>query len=101
MDVVGRHGDHYKLTFAVTAREMAPTLRMAIRKEVAVNPDGYELDAPSEVIAALEAGPLTGRRISYYASAEAWNAIQAQREATGDSQSGAINALVLRQKQGY
>ena len=37
-----------------------------------------------------------GARLSYYASAEAIRKIQATREETGDSLSGAINTLILR-----
>ena len=37
-----------------------------------------------------------GARLSYYASADAIRAIQAHRDETGNSLSGAINSLILR-----
>lgn len=101
MTVSGRFGGGYDRSVKASPAEMAGILRREIGRYVATNPDGGDYFAPPDVIEALEHGtvdgiPTTGQRISYYASPEAIQAIHAEREATGNSQSGAINALVLK-----
>lgn len=103
LTVSGRFGGGYDRSVKASPAEMAGILRREIGRYIATNPDGGDYYAPTEVIEAMEQGtvygiPIKGQRISYYASPEALQAIQAEREATGNSQSGAINALVLGDK---
>lgn len=103
LTVSGRFGGGYDRSVNSSPAEMAGILRREIGRYIATNPDGGDYYAPTEVIEAMEQGtvdglPTTGQRISYYASPEALQAIQSEREATGNSQSGAINAIVMRDK---
>lgn len=100
VNVAGRYGGGYR-AHAKTAQEAADRLADAIARYLDTNPEGGDITAPPEVGQALEANrheiaPGKGARLSYYASPAALQAIQAERETTGDSQSGAINSLVLR-----
>lgn len=99
--VAGRFGGGYDRQIKGDAAAAAGILRQEIGRYLDTNPEGGDYHAPPEVLTALEsgtidAGPGKGARISYYASPAALVAIQTTRETTGDSQSGAINNLVLR-----
>jgi hypothetical protein len=101
LDVSGKFGGGYSSNIGPDVEKAASALSLARSRYLDTNKEGGTLNAPPEVLAALEAGsevaPERGTRISYYASPEAVRAIQAQREATGDSVSGSINALVMRE----
>lgn len=100
LDVSGKFGGGYSSNIGPDVAQAAAALSFARSRYLDTNREGGTLNAPPEVLAALEAGaevaPERGTRISYYASPDAVRAIQAHREATGSSMSGAINALVVR-----
>lgn len=100
IDYAGRFGGGGSVYVIGDAAKAAGMLRLLTARYVATNPEGGDYHAPEDVVRALEAldcAPAAkGERLSYYASPAALQAIQAQRETTGDSLSGAINALVLR-----
>lgn len=101
IDYAGRYGGGGSMPVLGDAERASSMLRSLIARYITTNPEGGAYSAPSDVLAAMEANtvdmaPGKGARLSYYASADALVAIQALREATGDSLSGAVNALVLR-----
>jgi hypothetical protein len=101
IDVAGKFGGGYSNNIGPDVAKAAQALAFARTRYLDTNSEGGAVNAPAEVILALEAGtvdlsPEKGARLSYYASAEALKAIQSEREETGASLSGAVNALVLR-----
>ena len=101
IDFAGRFGGGGSMPVGPDPAAAATKLGWAIGRYISTNPEGGDYTAPPEVLdlfAALtvDAAPDKGSRISYYASADALKAIQAERETTGASQSGAINSLVIR-----
>lgn len=100
IDVAGKFGGGYSKNLSADLPAAAAALRFAIDRYAGTNKEGAEINAPAEVSAEMDrdtesSGPGKGARLSYYASQEALAVIQAEREASGNSQSGAINTLVV------
>lgn len=98
--VTGKFGGGYAEPLSDDLTAAATALRFAIRHYATTNSEGAEINAPDEVRAEMDHGTESrgnrkGARLSYYASHEALVAIQAEREASGGSLSGTINALVV------
>lgn len=102
LDVAGKFGGGYRRHLPANDIPAAvAALRDAISRYLDTNAEGGEYLAPPEILAAMDATPgaekpARGKAMSYYASPAALVAIQSEREATGNSTSGAINALILR-----
>lgn len=100
IEYAGRFGGGGSMPIVKDPVKAAGVLRSLIARYITTNPESGDYFAPDEVLEAMESNTVhaeKGERLSYYASPEAIRAIQAHREATGGSLSGAINALILRQ----